>query len=57
MLIGREIQWTDKGWIFWDEIYCDSFGPFHSLNICKAEFKEYCDLYLNYEIDKISSEN
>lgn len=47
MKIGREIEWTDRGWIFWDEVYCDFYDPFHSLLICKAEFKEFCELCLN----------
>ena len=43
------IHEEDCKWYFWDEVWCDRYGPFHTEEIAKAELKRYCELVLGYK--------
>jgi hypothetical protein len=38
-------QYKD-GWYFWNEIWCDKYGPYETEEECRQELDEYCKEFL-----------
>lgn len=44
--INNTISFYESGFIFWDEVNYDFYGPYPTLFECKANLKEYCENHL-----------
>jgi len=42
LFIGNESQgWEGAGWYFWDETWCDCYGPYESAKKATEKLHEY----------------
>lgn len=41
-LSGDPVHQEGELWYFWDEVWCDRYGPYDSEKECKKELDRYC---------------